>query len=109
MSIGQTILSPGYQRPRIHVPSQQRVVCVLDDSGSMSGEKGTAAVTATRELCAVLGLPSKWNAFAMSVIGFARQAKIIHDFEQPAVLAKRLVSLKLGRIGGKTNVTSGLE
>lgn len=105
-----TIISSGLRRAKVNSQSHQRVVIVLDGSGSMhENHKAKDASAATAGLCQELALPVNKNGFEVAVIHFSNSAKLIHPFEPASTLIGHLRPLKVGFLSGETNLTAGLE
>ncbi len=105
-----TIISGGLRRAKVNSQCHQRVVIVLDGSGSMNeNNKARDASAATAGLCQELALPVNKDAFEVAVIRFSNSAKVIHPFEPASSLTGHLQPLKVGFLDGATNLTAGLE
>jgi Mg-chelatase subunit ChlD len=105
-----TIISSGLRRSQVTSHCHQRVVLILDCSGSMKeNNKARDASAATAGLCQELALPVNKAGFEVAVIHFSNRAQLIHPFEPAPALVSHLQPLRIGFFGGETNLTAGLE
>ncbi|OGV70355.1 MAG: hypothetical protein A2283_13990 [Lentisphaerae bacterium RIFOXYA12_FULL_48_11] len=84
----------------------QLVIFVRDVSTSMRGSKGKEAEEATEALVAEISSQQNNGMFLVSIVDFSDSARLVHD---PTPANQLAGHIKPMRIGGGTNVTSGLE
>jgi len=107
--VPQRILTLPLRRPRINSLNSQRVVFVLDASGSMAeANKAQDAGAACRDATGALALPVNKDAFEVAVILFSDTARLVHDFTQATALAGRAAFLREEDVDGETNITAAL-
>lgn len=100
----------GVQRPEWVGPNaKQNVVLVRDKSGSMRGRKAKDASAASVDLVVELADPSNKDGFNVAMVDFASCSIIVHNLEEATALNGKVEPLKIGLLGGSTNITSGLE
>jgi len=105
-----TIISNGLRHAQVTSQCLQRVVLILDRSGSMKEDnKARDASAATAGLCQELALPVNKAGFEVAVIHFSNRAKLIHPFESASTLVGHLQPLRVSFFGGETDLTAGLE
>lgn len=105
-----SILSPCLRRARLHSWQRQRVLSLLDKSGSMNEEnKLQSALKANYELGLTLAQPNNQNAFEMAVIWYSNIARVSHPFAPVSSFLNRFDNSFDDGFTGETNITSALE
>ncbi len=105
-----TIVTGGIKRPAwICGNVKQAAIQVRDCSGSMTGEKAKEAAAASMDLNTELADPANKDGFLVALIDFDSSAEIVQDLTPATKLAGQDIPLDIGRFGGSTNITSGLE
>jgi len=84
----------------------QLLILVRDVSSSMRGSKGKEAEVASEALVVEIASQQNNGMFMVSIVDFGDNARLIHD---PTPANQLAGGIKPMKIGGGTNITSGLE
>lgn len=87
----------------------QAAIAVMDTSGSMQGSKMAEATAALGELARELKRTENGSGFELAVVEYGTHAGVTLDLRKAVDVEPEAINLTVGRHGGGTNITAGLE